>query len=172
MDSSLCQLIGRELASELNEGLDRIKHCLDQLSEDQVWWRPSAAMNSIGNLMLHLAGNVRQWIVSSIGGAKDVRERQKEFDELGPIPKAELLKRLEAIVAEAKAAMARASSEEWQRRRRIQGFEVTGFAAALHSVSHFRGHQQEIVNLTRSQLGERYRFAFVPATKEQGAAST
>jgi hypothetical protein len=170
MQATLCQTIAKELGNELTEAFNRIKHCLAQLSDKQIWWRPSAAMNSIGNLILHLAGNVRQWIVSGVGGAKDERERQKEFDERGPIPGADLLNRLEAVVADAKTSFEKPSADEWQRVRRIQGFEVTAFAAALHSVAHFRGHQQEIVNLTRAQLGERYRFAFVPATKEQGAA--
>jgi hypothetical protein len=167
---SLTATIARDLADELGQALGKIKHCLGQLTDDQVWWRPSAAMNSAGNLMLHLAGNVRQWIVAGVGGAKDIRQRQQEFDERNPIPKLELLKRLETAVAEAQAAMARITTDEWQRVRRIQGFEVTGFGAALHSIAHFRGHEQEIVNLTRTQLGDRYRFAFVPATKEQGAA--
>ncbi len=164
------QTIGHDLADELTQALARITHCVDQLSEEQLWWRPVPWMNSIGNLMLHLSGNVRQWIISGVGGAKDARHRQAEFDERGPIPKADLLKKLSATVTEANAAMAKPDEAEWQRVRRIQGFEVTGFGAALHSVSHFRGHTQEIVNLTRSQLGESYRFAFVPATKEQGAA--
>jgi hypothetical protein len=167
--SPLVQTIARELAAELTQGLDRIRHCIGQLSDEQLWWRPSEHMNSIGNLMLHLAGNLRQWIVCGVGGAKDVRRRQQEFDERGPIPETELWKKLESTVAEASAALAVPSVDDWQRVRRIQGFEVTGFAAALHSVAHFRGHQQEIVNLTRTQLGQNYRFAFVPQTREQGA---
>jgi hypothetical protein len=169
MDTSLPALIAREFGDELAQGLDRIRHCLDQLAEEQVWWRPAEGMNSIGNLLLHLAGNVRQWVVAGVGGALDDRYRQGEFDERGPLPKAELLRKLEGTLAEARAAMGRQSADDWQRVRRVQGFEVTGFAAALHSVAHFRGHQQEIVHLTRTQLGDRYRFAFMPQTKEQGA---
>jgi hypothetical protein len=170
MDSSLSKLIAHELGDELAQALGRIEHCLGQLSDDQIWWRPAEKMNSIGNLMLHLAGNMRQWIVAGVGGAKDDRHRQGEFDERRHIPKTELLKKLKSTVSEATAALAKADAAEWQRMRRVQGFDVTGFAAALHSVSHFRGHTQEIIHLTRAQLGDRYRYAFVPATKEQGAA--
>jgi hypothetical protein len=170
MESSLSRLIAHELGDELTQALDRLKHCLNQLTDAQVWWRPAEAMNSIGNLLLHLAGNVRQWIVAGLGGAKDERFRQGEFDERRQIPKDELLAKLEATVAEAKAAMGQQTPEKWARVRRIQSFEVTGLGAAVHSVSHFRGHTQEIIHLTRTQLGERYKFDFVPKTKEQGAA--
>ena len=64
MESSLSETIARDFADELAQGLSRIKHCVDQLSDEQIWWRPSDAMNSVGNLMLHLSGNVRQWIVA------------------------------------------------------------------------------------------------------------
>ena len=84
---------------------------------------------------------------------------QAEFDERGPIPKGELWSRLSTIVAEASAAMARPDEQEWQRVRRIQGFEVTGLGAALHSVAHFRGHTQEIIHQTREILGEKYQYA-------------
>jgi len=73
----------------LTKALDRIKHCLGQLTDEQIWRRESDAMNSIGNLILHLCGNLRQWIVAGIGAEKDVRQRPKEFSERGPIPKAE-----------------------------------------------------------------------------------
>jgi hypothetical protein len=165
----LAHLLGQELGDELSQALERIQHCLGQLSEDQVWWRPTEAMNSVGNLLLHLAGNVRQWIVAGVGGATDNRNRPAEFSERGPIPKADLLRKLGAVIAEAKKAMIGRAPEDWMRIRRIQAHDVTGFAAALHSVAHFRGHTLEIIHMTRAQLGDRYRFAWVPATPEQGA---
>lgn len=159
-----------EASKELAAALGKIKHCLGQLSDEQVWWRPSESMNSIGNLMLHLAGNLRQWIVSGVGGADDTRDRPSEFAERGPLPKAELLRRLEAAVSEAQAALSRASAAELLRPRRIQGFDVSGIGAIFDSVPHFRGHTQEIIHLTRSQLGDGYRLAWKPTTAEQGAS--
>ncbi len=167
--SSLSDTVAHEFADELTQALGRIKHCLDQLTDAQVWQRPAEKLNSIGNLVLHLAGNVRQWIVSGVSGAPDNRRRQAEFDERGPIPKVDLWNKLWTTVADATAALAKPDDKEWQRIRRIQGFEVTGFGAALHSIAHFRGHTQEIIHQTREILGDGYRFAFVPATKEQGA---
>lgn len=158
-----------EAGQELTEALKKIKHCLGQLTDEQVWWRPSESMNSIGNLMLHLAGNLRQWIVAGIGGAKDTRNRPSEFSQRGPLAKDDLLRQLEQAVAESQAAMSRASAEELLRRRRIQGFDMTGMEAIFNSVPHFRGHTQEIIHLTRSQLGDRYKIAWTPTTPEQGA---
>ena len=127
-----------------------------------MWARPTDAMNSIGNLMLHLAGNVRQYLVSGIGGAKDVRERPKEFSERGPIPRTELLARLETTVAEAQAALKKTPAEDFLRPRPIQSSTINGFDALFTSVPHFRGHTQEIIHMTRDLLGEKYQFAWTP----------
>ena len=158
------------VVDELDSAVEMIAHCLGQLTGDQVWWRPSPSMNSIGNLMLHLSGNVRQWITTGVGGAEDIRDRPLEFSEQGPIEADELMRQLPRTIEEAKQAIANASAEDLTGRRRIQGFELTGIAAVFHSVSHFRGHVQEIVHLTRAQLGDAYQFDFVPTTPEQGAS--
>jgi hypothetical protein len=165
----LAAAVGREAANELTSALGRIKHCLGHLNDEQVWWRPRPSMNSIGNLILHLCGNVRQWVVAGLGGAADVRNRPAEFAERGPIPKSELLRRLDAVVDEAKAVLGRLTARQLLETRRIQGFDETGLAALLSSVPHFRGHTQEIIHLTRLQLGDAYQFAWRPTTPEQGA---
>ena len=157
------------VVDELDSAVETIAHCLGQLTGEQVWWRPSPSMNSIGNLILHLSGNVRQWITTGVGGAEDIRDRPLEFSEQGPIEAHELMRQLTGTIEEAKQAIANGSPEDLTDRRRIQGFEVTGIGAVVHSVAHFRGHVQEIVHLTRSQLGDAYKFDFVPSTPEQGA---
>ena len=166
----LAAAVGTAAADELTSALERIKHCLGQLTDEQVWWRFQPPLNSIGNLLLHLCGNVRQWIVSGLGGEGDVRNRPAEFAERGPIPKVELVRRLDALVAEAKKALGRLTAQQLLEIRRIQGFDVTGLGALFSSVPHFRGHTQEIVHMTRLQLGDAYRFAWIPATPEQGGA--
>jgi hypothetical protein len=152
----------------LASALAKIKHCLGQLTGEQVWWRPRPSLNSIGNLTLHLCGNLRQWIVAGLGGAADSRDRPAEFSERGPISKDELLRRLEAVVEEARAVLARQSAPQLLEARRIQGFGVTGLAAIFDSVPHFRGHTQEIIGMTRLQLGDACKFARTPTTPEQG----
>jgi hypothetical protein len=147
---------------------ERITHCLGQLDDPQVWWRARPALNSIGNLVLHLCGNLRQWLVSGVGGAADVRDRPAEFAEQGPIPKQELLSRLATAVRTADAALGGVEESRLLEARRIQGFDETVLSAIFDSLSHLAGHTQEIVFVTRLQLGDAYRFAWVPATPEQG----
>lgn len=165
--------LARALACEtqrvLEQGLGKIEHCLAQLSEEQVWWRPAPDLNSIGNLLLHLRGNVRQWIVCGVGGEPDDRQRAREFRERGPIPARELLEKLKETVAQAGEAMAACRSTDWLQTRRIQGFEVTTLEGVLNSVSHFQGHVQEIILLTRWQCGAEYQFHWQPTTPEEGA---
>lgn len=169
MPPSLEGLIGHELADELTQAFGGIQHCLRQLNDEQVWHRPRVEMNSIGNLLLHLSGNVRQWIISGLGGETDHRNRPAEFAERGPIPKDEVLSKLEATVDEAKIILETQTADTFRRKLRIQAFDTTGFGAALHSVAHFRGHTQEIIHQTREILGTTYQFAWVPQSKEQGA---
>ncbi|HZT80346.1 MAG TPA: DUF1572 family protein [Gemmataceae bacterium] len=167
--NELAAAVTAEAAHELASALARVRHCLDQLTDEQVWWRPSESMNSAANLVLHLCGNLRQWVIAGLGGTPDHRDRPREFAERGPIPKAELLRRLEQTVEEARQALGRQTPADLLRVRRIQGFDVTGLRAIFDAVPHFRGHTQEIVHLTRTLKGDAYRFAFVPVGVEQGA---
>jgi Protein of unknown function (DUF1572) len=169
MSDDLARAVGVEASEELNRAHERIRHCLAQLSDEQIWSRPRPEMNSIGNLILHLCGNVRQWVVSGLGGAADIRNRPAEFAERGPIPRADLERQLGEVVAEARKVLAGVSGTEWLRVRRIQGHDVSGLSALFNTVPHFRGHTQEIIHQTRALLGDRYRMAWAPATKEQGA---
>jgi hypothetical protein len=168
--------IGQAYVAEVRRRLaachERIAHCLGQLDDAQVWWRPRDSMNSIGNLVLHLCGNLRQWIVAGVGGASDVRDRPAEFAERRAIPRDELVRRLAEVVRDADAALGRAGDEQLLAPRRVQGFEGTVLSVACDSISHLAGHTQEIVFVTRLQLGDAYRFAWVPATPEQGAVKS
>jgi uncharacterized damage-inducible protein DinB len=170
MNEQLSAAVTAAASKALTNALDRIKHCLDQLTDEQVWWRPSASMNSIGNLILHLCGNVRQWIVAGIGEEPDMRQRPKEFSERGPISKSELLRQLDEVMAEANEALSKASAQDLLRKGQIQGFDVTGLEAIFDSVPHFKGHTQEIIHMTRCLLGDAYKFPWVPSTPQEGAA--
>jgi hypothetical protein len=159
-----------EARRKLSDRHERIRHCLSQLDDAQVWWRPAESMNSAANLVLHLCGNLRQWLVAGVGGAADLRDRPREFAERGPIPRDELLRRLAAVVAQADAVLAGFDEARLLEPRRIQGFDETVLSAVFDCLTHLSSHAQEIVYVTRLQLGEAYRFAWVPATPEQGAA--
>jgi len=156
----------------LSEGMRKIEHCVRQLNQDQVWWRGRNDMNSIANLMLHLAGNLRQWLVVGVGGGKDVRNRPGEFSDRSNRPKDEVLGKLATTVAEADKVLAGLKAGELVSRRRIQGYDTNVIAAIMDTTAHFRGHVQEIIHITREQVGEKYRFDFVPVGKEQESAGS
>ena len=79
----------------------QIRACLDALNDQQIWWRPNEASNSIGNLVLHCAGSTRHYIGHVVGGSDFARDRDAEFAERTPIAKEELRHRLDAAVEEA-----------------------------------------------------------------------
>jgi hypothetical protein len=159
----------QQAAGTLHQSAEKIRHCVEQLTFEQLWWRPEPSMNSIGNLLLHLTGNLRQWVVSGLGGAPDIRHRPTEFSQHESATSEELLTNLEAVVAESISVLTEISSDEMLRSRRIQGFDVTGWAALFDTVPHFKGHTQEVTCLTRMQLGPQYRFHWQPGNAEQGA---
>jgi uncharacterized damage-inducible protein DinB len=147
--------------------LPRIEACMRELSLEQIWWRANPVSNSVGNLALHLEGNVRQWIVSGLGGAPDRRQRRQEFAELGPIPRRTLLARLRKAVREADRVMRRLNGTALARTYSIQGFRVTGLHAVFHVAEHFSHHAGQILLLTK-MLGEKdLKFTRLPEEKKK-----
>lgn len=138
----------------LHEYLPKIAGCVRRLTDEDIWWRPNAASNSIGNLMLHLAGNVREWIVGGIGGAPTQRNRQREFDERTPISGTELLAELTAALQDADRVLAKATSDTLRERRRIQDLNATGLEVIYHVVEHFAMHAGQIMYITKLRTGE------------------
>ena len=127
-------------------------------------------MNSLATIALHLCGNLRQWAVCPITGAPDRRDRPGEFSDRTRYTRAQLLQKLADTVAEADRAMATVTTAaQLTRPLRVQGFDISLLIAICDGVSHFKGHAQEIVYVTRMLLGERYKFLFVPISKEMGA---
>lgn len=133
--------------------LPKILVCLDTLSDEDVWWRMNEASNSIGNLVLHLSGNARQWIVSGVGGAPDNRKRQTEFDQRAVIPRTELAERIRATVMEVDETLAAVQPAALLEPRRIQGLDTTVMGAIYHVVEHFSTHTGQIVMLTKQRTG-------------------
>lgn len=129
--------------------LPKIEHCLERLTDEDVWWRADNESNSIGNLLLHLSGNVRQWIVSGVGGETDARVRQQEFDERAIIPRGELLARLKQTLKEVDEVLSRLDAGRILERREIQGYDVTVLEAIFHVVEHFSMHTGQIILLTK-----------------------
>lgn len=145
--------IDRSRSYLTDEYLLKIRRSVAELPEPDLWWRPNAASNSVGNLILHLAGNVRQWVVSGIGGAQDDRERQKEFDAREGPDSRELLDHLEAAVRDADRVLSLLTTEQLLERRVIQGRDVSVLEAVYHVVEHFSMHTGQIIYITKQRGG-------------------
>ena len=142
----------------LQEYFPKIKACFDELSDEDIWWRAHETDNSIGNLILHLSGNIRQWIISGIGGAPNVRDRPKEFAERGPIPKSELLKKFENTLLEANRVLEKFDLSNLLQVRRIQKWDVTCLDAISHVVEHVAQHMGQIMYITKLRKGNDLKF--------------
>ena len=134
--------------------LPKIERCLERLDDERLWWRPNEQSNSIGNLLLHLEGNARQWIVCGVGGATDRRVRDAEFAAREQLSRDELLARLRATLAEVDAVLARLDPATLLEERRIQGLDVTCLRAVFHVVEHFSMHTGQIILLTKLLTGD------------------
>jgi uncharacterized damage-inducible protein DinB len=148
----------------ISDYLPKIERCVEALSDEDVWWRPNDASNSIGNLLLHLCGNVRQWIIGGVGRRETERDRQQEFDERTPLPGRELLARIRAVLEEAEAVIGSVDAESLLSRRRIQGYDVTVLEAIYHVVEHFGMHTGQIIMLNKMRRGEDLKLWSPPGT--------
>ena len=144
---------------KLEQYLTRVEACVTKLTPDQVWARNAGNENAIGNLLLHLAGNVRQWILCGVGGETDTRQRQTEFDARGfdarggTAPE-ELLARLRSTVEAANGVIGSLTAARLSESSTIQGYDVTVLQAVYHVVEHFSGHTGQIIFATKLLTGE------------------
>ncbi len=132
----------------------RMKECVTPLTTEQVWWRPNDASNSIGNLLLHLEGNVRQWLVASFKEEADKRNRPAEFAAQDGLSAADLLGRLGGTLDEAAEVLERLTVDELLAPYEIQGYHVRGIDAVYQVVEHFGLHYGQIVYITKSLLAK------------------
>lgn len=166
--ADLAGLMSLEFSHLLNEAMRKIRHCLEQLDDEQIWQRPGETQNSIANLMLHLAGNLQQWCVAGVQELDDHRDRPSEFSACEGESKAELLTRLECVVSNSLRVVESLDESSLRRNRCIQGFDVSVLQALFHTVPHFVGHTHQIILITRLILGEAYRFEWSPQTQRTG----
>ncbi len=127
----------------------RVDACLERLDDGQIWQRGSEAENAVGNLVLHLEGNVRQWAMSAVGGETDVRMRDAEFAARGGVEKAELRSRLAEAVAAAAQVISGLTEDRLVESVRVQGYELSALEAVYQVVDHFAGHAGQIQLLTK-----------------------
>lgn len=164
------EMFRQDARSHFETYTPRIVRCLQLLSEKGIWWRPNDASNSAGNIVLHLCGNVRQWIISGLGGAPDVREREKEFSERGPIPRRVLISRLKKTVREACEVIDKVNPKTLSQEFSIQGYQTSGLAAIARIYEHFAYHAGQIIYLTKLKRGRDLRFTRLPPYKRSAPA--
>lgn len=127
----------------------RLRACVDSLTSEQLWWRPNEASNSVGNLLLHLNGNVHQWLVASFEGGADDRDRPSEFAARTAASADVLLQQLESTIERASEVLLRLDADDLAATLNIQGYTVTGLHAVYHVVEHFGMHYGQIVYVTK-----------------------
>lgn len=160
----------REVRNTLSFQSRRILHCLSQLDDEDLLWRPDPSHNSVQTLILHLCGSTRQWICAGIGAAPDHRNRPGEFARQEPIDRTELARMFQGMLADADAVLAQLPPDRLAERCRIQGFDLTVMGALLDTTTHFVGHTYQIVYITRTRRGDSYRFFWTPQSLEQISA--
>lgn len=129
----------------------KLRLAVESLPSDALWWRANEQSNSVGNLLLHLTGNVRQWIVSGVGGAADTRYRAAEFEARTGADARTLLDALDAVLDEADAVLAGLTAKDLASTRTIQGRDLNVLEAVYHVVEHFSGHVGQIVLIAKAQ---------------------
>jgi len=138
----------------LEEYWPRLTTCVESLTEKQVWWRPNDASNSVGNLLLHLHGNVSQWLLGSFSRTEDVRDRQSEFAAREGASADVLLQQLGQTLDKVSAVLARLTEADLAATYQIQGYTVTGLHAVYHVVEHFGYHYGQIAYITKLVRGD------------------
>ena len=150
--------VDRALDFLLRDYLPKIERCLEKLTDEQIWWRANEESNSIGNLILHLCGNARQWIVSGIGSQPDFRFRDAEFAQREVITRDELLVLLRSTLADVETVLRSLDDSTLLDRRQIQGHDVDLLEAIFHVIEHFSMHTGQIIMLTKMLTSSDLRF--------------
>jgi uncharacterized damage-inducible protein DinB len=136
----------------------RVQRCVDELSDDQIWWREHETNNSVGNLLLHLTGNLNQFVLSVIGGAPDTRNKPQEFSERQRTPKDELLRRLSNALLETDRTLARLEPTRLLETTRVQDRERSKLEILSVVVEHFALHVGQIIYITKLRTGKDLKF--------------
>jgi hypothetical protein len=132
----------------------RLRTCVESLTDEQVWSRPNDSTNSIGNIILHLNGNVRQWLVASFKRLEDKRDRPAEFSQRAVISGTVLLAQLGSTMTEVSEVLSRLTETDLLAPFEIQGYHVRGLDAVYQVVEHFGLHYGQILYITKMIQGK------------------
>lgn len=140
-----------QIIYRFSENTPRVIKCLEHLSETEIWYSPNESSNSAGTLVLHLCGNITQYIISGLGGEPDKRERDKEFTEKGKLSKEQLKEKLRAVTEKSVELMRKLKYDKLIKFYSIQGSKISGIAALIHVTEHYSYHTGQITLLTKLQ---------------------
>ena len=143
-ESQLIEELVKNALYRMDESTRMIKKSLGNVTDNEIWQKPNDSLNSIGNLILHLCGNMTQYIFSSLGEVEDKRNRDAEFQTKDGLTKDELIKKLENTVDDAKRVIFDAKPEQLVKIRSVQGFSFSGVGVIMHAVEHFSYHTGQI----------------------------
>jgi hypothetical protein len=133
----------------LEQSWPRLRNCVESLTDEQIWWRPNPSSNSIGNLVLHLNGNVTQWIIGSFMRTDDHRDRPAEFSRTEGVSREELLQRLSATMERVSDVLDHITEADLMAKFEIQGYHTIGLEAIYHVTEHFALHYGQIAYITK-----------------------
>jgi uncharacterized damage-inducible protein DinB len=136
----------------IKESHKRIIACLDMLDESKIWLKPNTALNSMGNLVLHLCGNITQYILSTLGGAPDHRNRDSEFAAVGGKTKAELKSSFNNVIEQSIQCINNADDADLSTIKKVQVYDLTGVGIIIHVTEHLSYHTGQIAFLTKLLL--------------------
>lgn len=136
----------------LGESIPRLRKCLEQLTPEQIWFRPYPEIPSIGNLILHMVGNARQWLLHALIRQDDVRDRDLEFSEHGPLPTSNLLGLLNRLEKDLQTALPGLSETQLVECYSVQVFEESGVSILIHAIEHFSYHTGQVARETKRML--------------------
>lgn len=140
------------------ESFPRIRQCLEELSQDQIWFKPNKNSNSIGNLILHVCGNIRQYVMSGIDGQSDVRQRSLEFSEKGPLCTKELYSLISRLLNDVDPVLSSIKSEDLVKMKQVQGFNMSVVSIIIHITEHLSYHTGQIAYATKQMKNIDLRF--------------
>ena len=128
---------------------NQIRACVAELNDEQIWWRPNPTSNSIGNLVLHLCGNLSHFIVKGVGGRAYERNRSSEFSEQGPIPKDELLARFKSVIDSVGEVFGELTLERLTQQNDQTEMKATNYHLVMYMTMHFALHTGQVIYITK-----------------------
>jgi len=128
---------------------NQIRACVAELNDEQIWWRPNPTSNSIGNLVLHLCGNLSHFIIKGVGGRPYERQRSAEFSEQGPIPKDELLTRFKSVIDSVTEVFDELTAERLTEHNDQTEMKMSNYHLVMYMTMHFALHTGQVIYITK-----------------------